>query len=366
LKQALQTVAVDLGERSYPIYIGDALLTDPNKLGELLQPCIRGQQVAVITNATVAGLYGDQVQAALAGYSVDVFVMQDGEQYKNLDTYAAAMDFLMSHRHNRTTCLIALGGGVVGDLTGFVAATFQRGVDFVQIPTTLLAQVDSSVGGKTAVNHPAGKNMIGAFYQPRCVIIDSATLQSLPAREYAAGLAEVVKYGVIADAELFAWMENNLEQLNVRDPAALAHVIRRSCEIKAEVVAQDEREGGIRAILNFGHTFGHAIENLAGYGTWLHGEAVAVGMVMAARFSERLQLLPQGQAKRLEQLLCSLQLPVALQEAVDPEAMLQAMGMDKKAMDGRLRFVISDGFGAAAVTDDYDPQALRSVLAEFC
>lgn len=362
----MQTVDVELGERSYPIYIGDGLLADTATLSELLQPCIRGQQVAVMTNATVAELYAEQVQAALPGYHVDVFVMQDGEQYKNLDTYGAAMDFLMSHRHNRTTCLIALGGGVVGDLTGFVAATFQRGVDFVQIPTTLLAQVDSSVGGKTAVNHPAGKNMIGAFYQPRSVIIDSATLHSLPAREYAAGLAEVVKYGVIADAALFGWLEEHIDTLNVRDAAALAHVIKRSCEIKAQVVAQDEREGGVRAILNFGHTFGHAIENLAGYGKWLHGEAVAVGMVMAARFSEQLQLLPQGQAQRLQSLLSALQLPVALQEAVDSTAMVQAMGMDKKAMDGKLRFVVSDGYGGATVTDEYDPEALQAVLAEFC
>ncbi len=366
LKQAWQTVTVDLGDRSYPIYIGDDGLSDAAKLRQMLQPCIRGQQVAVMTNDTVASLYGDQLSTALQGYSVDVFVMQDGEQYKSLETYTAAMDFLMAKRHNRTTCLIALGGGVVGDLTGFVAATFQRGVDFVQIPTTLLAQVDSSVGGKTAVNHPAGKNMIGAFYQPQCVVVDSTTLQSLPAREYAAGLAEVVKYGVIADAELFAWLEDNQAALNARDAAALAHVIKRSCEIKAQVVAADERESGIRAILNFGHTFGHAIENLAGYGTWLHGEAVAVGMVMAGRFSECLQLLPQGQTERLKQLLRGLQLPVALQDGVDSSAMLQAMGMDKKAMDGKLRFIVTDGFGTARVIDDYDRQALQAVLAEFC
>ncbi len=362
----MQTVSVDLGERTYPIYIGDQLLADPKRLAEMLVPCIRGQQAALITNATVQQLYAAQVQAALPQVHVDTFVMGDGEQYKSLETYAAAMDFLMSERHNRTTCIIALGGGVVCDLAGFVAATFQRGVDFVQIPTTLLAQVDSSVGGKTAVNHPAGKNMIGAFYQPRAVIIDSATLHSLPAREYAAGLAEVVKYGVIADASLFAWLEANVDALNARQAEALEYVIRRSCEIKADVVAQDEREGGLRAILNFGHTFGHAIENLSGYGTWLHGEAVAVGMVMAARFAEGLNLLAQGQAERLRQLLVALKLPVALEDTVEPQAMLRAMGMDKKAQDGNLRFVVSEGFGAATVIDSFDHQVLQAVLAEFC
>jgi len=352
----LQSVTVELGDRAYPIYIGDGLLGQPWQLADLLTPCIRARQVVIFSNATVFALYGAQLQAALGDYSVDVFNMPDGEQYKNLDTYAAAMDFLMDKRHNRTTCVIALGGGVVGDLSGFVAATFQRGVDFVQIPTTLLAQVDSSVGGKTAVNHAGGKNMIGAFYQPRAVVIDSDTLH---------GLAEVVKYGVIADAELFAWLEDNVDALNARRASSMAYVIKRCCEIKADVVAQDEREGGVRAILNFGHTFGHAIENLSGYGTWLHGEAVAVGMVMAARFSETLNLLAPGQAQRLQRLLQKLQLPVTLAGHVDAAAMLHAMGMDKKAMDGKLRFVVTTGFGAAQVTDNYDAEALQSVLAEF-
>ena len=245
----------------------------------------RSRQVAIFTNPTVSSLYLETVLMGLSDLKVDVFTMSDGEAHKNLDTYNDAIDFLMSHRHNRTTCLVALGGGVVGDLTGFVAATFQRGVDFIQIPTTLLAQVDSSVGGKTAVNHPSGKNMIGAFYQPQSVVIDTSVLYSLPEREYAAGLAEVVKYGVIYDADFFAWLETNSAALLARQTDALVDVIRRSCEIKAEIVAQDEREAGLRAILNFGHTFGHAVENLSGYGTWLHGEAVSVGMVMAAQFS---------------------------------------------------------------------------------
>jgi 3-dehydroquinate synthase len=237
----------------------------------------------------------------------------------------------------------------------------------VQIPTTLLAQVDSSVGGKTAVNHPSGKNMIGAFYQPQAVIIDSETLQSLPPREYAAGIAEVVKYGVIADSAFMQWLERNVDALNARQADALSYVIQRSCEVKAAVVAEDEREGGVRAILNYGHTFGHAIENLSGYGAWLHGEAVAVGMVMAARFSERLNLLPQGQAERLAELLTSFHLPVSLQaNTVDQQAMLAAMGMDKKAVDGKMRFVVTGGFGNAFVVDDFDPQLLQATLSEFC
>lgn len=361
----MQTLSVDLGDRSYPIHIGEELLAE-HTLRELIVPHLRGRQVALFTNARVDELYGASVRAALEDYALDTFIIGDGEQYKSLATFTAALDFLMDKRHNRTTCLVALGGGVVGDLTGFVAATFQRGVDFVQIPTTLLAQVDSSVGGKTAVNHPAGKNMIGAFYQPKAVIIDSAVLNSLPAREYAAGLAEVVKYGVIADASLFAWLEAHTEQLNQRDMDSLAHVIRRSCEIKADVVARDEREGGLRAILNYGHTFGHAIENLAGYGAWLHGEAVAVGMVMAAHFSARLKLLEPDAVGRITNLLHCLGLPVELTDQVSVEDMVAAMGMDKKAADGKLRFVVADEIGAVRVTAEFEQQALFDVLAEFC
>ncbi len=366
MNPSMQTVSVALGDRSYPIHIGENLLTDTDGLRQLLAPHLRSSQVAVVSNATVAALYAAQVEAALPAQRMDLFTMQDGEQYKNLQTYGALLDFLMAHRHNRTTCLIALGGGVVGDLCGFAAATFQRGVDFIQIPTTLLAQVDSSVGGKTAVNHPSGKNMIGAFYQPRAVLIDTTVLRTLPLREYAAGLAEVVKYGVIADAEFFDWLEAHVDALNAREENALNHVIRRSCEIKAAVVAQDERESGMRAILNFGHTFGHAIENLSGYGAWLHGEAVALGMVMAARFSEQLGCLQPGHALRLRQLLSALQLPVKLRGAVESEALVEAMGMDKKAADGRLRFIITKSFGSAELTDLEDEGVLRGVLEEFC
>lgn len=361
----MHTVRVELAERSYPIAIGDGLL-QPERLKGFLQDIVKSHQVVVFTNESLNQLYGNQVREALAGRQVDTFVMGDGEQFKSLQTYQAAMDFLMQHRHNRTTCLVALGGGVVGDLTGFVAATFQRGVDFVAIPTTLLAQVDSSVGGKTAVNHPAGKNMIGAFYQPKAVVIDSSVLSTLPAREYAAGLAEVVKYGVIADADFFAWLENNIIPLQQRSPDALAHVIQRSCEIKADVVARDEREGGVRAILNFGHTFGHAIENLAGYGTWLHGEAVSIGMIMAARFSQRVCHLPVEQTQRLSALLAAFDLPISLSEPASVADMLSAMGMDKKAADGRLRFVLSAEIGSALVTDSFDASHLEDVLNEFC
>jgi 3-dehydroquinate synthase len=293
---------------------------------------------------------------------VDVYTLPDGEQHKNLDSYSALMDFLMSKRHNRSTTLIALGGGVVGDLTGFVAATFQRGVSFIQIPTTLLAQVDSSVGGKTAVNHPAGKNMIGAFYQPRCVIADTSVLTSLGAREFQAGLAEVLKYGIIADGEFFDWLEASSNALMARDPATLAQAIRRSCEIKAEVVAKDETETGLRAILNYGHTFGHALEALTGYRTLLHGEAVAIGMVMAADLSVRQGLLAGAEALRIKRLLAGFGLPV-VPAVTAPEDMLRAMGMDKKVVDGTLRLVLARGIGEVVVTEEIDQSALRETLS---
>lgn len=355
---AAPVVEVALGERSYPIHLGYGLLRQP----ELLRGCVRGRQVAIISNDVVAPLYLQPVRDALeADHQVDVFLMADGEQHKNLDTYARLMDFLLEHRHNRTTTLLALGGGVVGDLTGFAAATFQRGVDFVQIPTTLLAQVDSSVGGKTAVNHPRGKNMIGAFYQPRCVIADAAVLETLPDREYRAGLAEVLKYGVIRDADFFARLEDGADALRERRAGALVDVVRRSCEIKADVVAADERESGIRAILNFGHTFGHAIETLTGYRRFLHGEAVAIGMVMAADLSWRQGLLPGEDARRIRAALAALGLPVT-PPLLAAEAMLAAMGMDKKVLDGRLRLVLATALGSAVVTEDVDPAALSRTL----
>ena len=363
----VESLTVPLGERSYPIFVGDVGFSDPAKLAEGLAPYLKGNQVAIITNETIAPLYLQQVQSALGNRQVDVFQMPDGESYKSLDTYTQVMDFLLEKKHNRSTCLIALGGGVVGDLCGFVAATFQRGVDFIQIPTTLLSQVDSSVGGKTAVNHPAGKNMIGAFYQPLAVFADISVLETLPDREYAAGLAEVVKYGIIYDADFFAWLEANAPALVQREKYALTHIITRSCEVKAAVVSEDEREGGRRAILNYGHTFGHAIEKLLGYGRLLHGEAVSIGMVMAARLSVEFSGLALADSQRIEKLLQQLNLPVTLKGLeLNAEAMIDAMGMDKKVVDGELRFVVADQMGSVRVASHVSVSALEKTLAEFC
>jgi 3-dehydroquinate synthase len=360
-----QTLTVELGDRSYPIHVGDLGVGDATQLVHLLEPLIAGQQVAIITNETVAPLYLQPVLSALGQRQVDVYQLPDGEAFKTLESYEAVTTFLLNARHNRSTCLVALGGGVVGDLCGFVAATFQRGVDFIQIPTTLLAQVDSSVGGKTAVNHPAGKNMIGAFYQPKAVLADTSVLATLPPREYAAGLAEVVKYGVIDDPEFFAWLENNLEGLLARSPEILQQVILRSCASKAKVVSEDERESGRRAILNYGHTFGHAIEKLAGYGQWLHGEAVSIGMVMAARLSILHCGLAESDAARLESLLDGLGLPTTLGEHdLSVDGMVEAMGMDKKVSDGRLKFVLAQNLGDVVICDDVGLDVLVGVLRE--
>lgn len=354
-----QTVTVDLGVRGYPIFIGPGLL----RRGDLLRRHIRGRQVAVVSNDVVAPLYLQTLRGSLGeDLQVDVFLMADGEQHKSLESYTELMDFLLERRHNRTTTLVALGGGVVGDLTGFAAATFQRGVDFVQVPTTLLAQVDSSVGGKTAVNHPRGKNMIGAFHQPRAVIADTSVLDTLPDREYRAGLAEVVKYGAIRDAGFFDWLEAHVSELAVRAPDAVAHGIRRSCEIKAEVVGCDETEAGLRAILNFGHTFGHAIETLTGYQRLLHGEAVAIGMVMAADLSARQGLLAGDQARRIRALLLEVGLPVA-PPALAYSDMIEAMALDKKVQHGWLRLVLLQRLGEAFATEDVDHTALQQTLS---
>lgn len=351
-------VDVALGERSYPIYIGAGIM----ERGALLGRHIGGVQVAVFSNETVAPLYLDRLLEALGSrYQVDVFTMPDGEEHKNLDSYASAVDFLLEHRHSRDTTLIALGGGVVGDLTGFVAATYQRGVDFIQVPTTLLAQVDSSVGGKTAVNRPRGKNMIGAFYQPRCVLADTSVFDTLPDREYRAGLAEVVKYGIIVDAEFFRWLQENAASCLARKPDVLADAVRRSCELKAQVVSADERESGLRAVLNFGHTFGHAIETLTGYRRYLHGEAVAIGMVMAADLSARQGLLPWARALEVRQLLASFSLPV-VPPPLDAAEMIQAMGADKKVLSGRLRLILAEAIGRVRVTEEVDMSELRETL----
>jgi 3-dehydroquinate synthase len=349
-----RSITVELGERSYPIVIGSGLLGG----GFDLSACVDGPDCLVVTNETVEPLYLEALTADLTGKQVRAISLPDGEAYKTLETVEDILDTLIEGGANRDTTVVALGGGVVGDIAGFAAACYMRGVEFIQVPTTLLAQVDSSVGGKTGVNHASGKNLIGAFHQPRAVLIDTETLQTLPDRELKAGLAEVIKYGAIVDAEFFAWLEANVDALLARDPRALAVAIRRSCELKAEIVAEDERESGRRAILNFGHTFGHAIERCQGYGEWLHGEAVAAGMVMAAQLSSGDIAL----AERIGNLLARAGLPTR-PPAIPALDLLAAMGMDKKVQQKRLRFVLLRGLGEAFVTSDYDAARLDAVLA---
>ncbi|MCV6615276.1 MAG: 3-dehydroquinate synthase [Cellvibrionaceae bacterium] len=354
----MHTLSVDLADRSYPIYIGSGLLAKP----ELLQPHIAGKQVCVVTNETLASLLLPELKASLAGYDYCEVILPDGESHKNLDTLNTIFDTLLEARHTRKTTLIALGGGVVGDMTGFAAACYQRGVDFIQLPTTLLSQVDSSVGGKTGVNHRLGKNMIGAFYQPNCVIADTGILRSLPDRELAAGLAEVIKYGLIADSEFYHWLEQNMIALKAGDEQLLAQAVRRSCEIKADVVAQDEREGGLRAILNLGHTFGHAIETHQGYGQYLHGEAVAIGMQMAIELSVIMAWLPPELSARNRRLSEAAGLPVHTPPAMTGRDFLELMAVDKKVMDGRLRLVLLKALGTAVVTEDLDKEQVLAAI----
>ena len=349
---------VALGERSYPIFIGPGLLHAP----EFWLAHIRGQQVMVVSNDTVAPLYLQRVKQALGGKRVAEVILPDGERFKNLDTLNRIFDRLLAERHNRTTTLVALGGGVVGDMTGFAAACYQRGVDFVQLPTTLLSQVDSSVGGKTGVNHPLGKNMIGAFHQPQVVVIDTDTLSTLPDNELAAGMAEVIKYGLILDREFLLWLEAHMDRLMARDPMLLGEAIRRCCEIKARVVAADEKESGQRALLNLGHTFGHAIEAREGYGSWLHGEAVAVGTVLAAEMSAALGWLKDEEVIRIRRLLERAQLPVEIPVGMGVEEFIDLMAVDKKVLDGQLRLVLMRRLGEAVVTADFPAALLREML----
>ena len=355
----MQTLSVDLGDRSYPIHIGADLLSR----ADLLVPHLAQKRAVIVTNTTVAPLYLARLTATLQSAGIEVFpvVLPDGEAYKTWETLNLIFDALLTQRAERKTTLIALGGGVIGDMTGFAAASYQRGVPFIQIPTTLLSQVDSSVGGKTGINHPLGKNMIGAFYQPKVVLADTATLKTLPARELSAGLAEVIKYGLIWDADFLGWLEANMEKLRALDETAIAHAIYRSCEIKAQVVAQDEREGGIRAILNLGHTFGHAIETGMGYGNWLHGEAVGAGMVMAAQTSQRLGWLSEADVARTRALIRAAGLPdVAPDLGVD--TWLDYMGHDKKVESGKMRFVLLKKLGEAVITADVPTDVLTGVL----
>ena len=354
------TLNVDLDDRSYPIYIGTGLLDQ----ADLISRHVNGRSALVVTNSTVAPLYLEPVQKALdiANIRHDELILEDGEQHKTLASVEAIIDLLLSNRHDRHTTVIALGGGVVGDIAGFAASIYQRGVNFIQIPTTLLSQVDSSVGGKTGVNHPLGKNMIGAFYQPQCVIADIGTLNTLPSRELSAGLAEVIKYGLICDADFFKWLEHNIAGLSNLDQDQLAQAVLVSCQNKARVVEQDERETGLRAILNLGHTFGHAIETVMGYGKWLHGEAVAVGMVMAIDLSIREGRIDEEDRKRGVALLQQAGLPVTPPKDISVEQYLKAMSIDKKAVDGQIKLVLLNAIGEAFVSADYNQDKLLQTL----
>ncbi len=343
----MERITVTLGERSYPITIAAGLFNDPASF----MPIKAGDQVMLVTNQTLAPLYLDKVRSVLeqAGAHVDQVILPDGEQYKSLSVLNDVFSALLEKPHGRDTTLVALGGGVIGDLTGFAAASYQRGVRFIQVPTTLLSQVDSSVGGKTAVNHPLGKNMIGAFYQPASVIVDLNCLQTLPARELSSGLAEVIKYGIILDADFFTWLEDNMDALLALDMSAMAYCIRRCCELKAEVVAADERESGMRALLNLGHTYGHAIEAEMGYGNWLHGEAVAAGMVMAAFTAHRLGQFSLQDVERIKRLLARAGLPISGPQEMTAESYLPHMMRDKKVLAGKLRLVLPTAIGQSEV-----------------
>lgn len=359
----MQTLKVGLLERSYPIHIGCGLLSSV----DLLMPYLTHKRVAIVSNTTVAPLYLEPLRGLLESKGVRVvpIILPDGEQYKNMTTLNLIYDALLTHRCERNTPLIALGGGVIGDMTGFAAACYLRGVPFIQIPTTLLSQVDSSVGGKTGINHPLGKNMIGAFYQPQIVLADISTLNTLPDKELRAGLAEVIKYGLIRDLPFLEWLEANIEKLLARDVSALQYAIVRSCENKAEVVGNDERESGERALLNLGHTFGHAIENGMGYGAWLHGEAVAAGTIMAADLSQRMGWLSAQDVARIKQLFIRAELPI-VSPPLGVERYLKLMGLDKKIVDGQMRFILLKSLGSAVVSSAVPVALLRATLEGCC
>ena len=367
--KVLKTVTVELGDRSYPIYIGNGLLSTNT---ELLRKHIPGKRVLIVTNETIAPLYLDScIKALTEGGSklqVDSVILPDGEAFKNLEVLQQVFDKALECRMDRGTTFLALGGGVIGDMTGFAAACYQRGVHFVQVPTTVMSQVDSSVGGKTGVNHPLGKNMIGAFYQPQVVLIDSDTLSTLPDRELASGISEIIKYGLIRDAELFIWLEANMDRILARDAEAIAYAVERSCVNKAEVVAADEKElNDIRATLNLGHTFGHAIETASGYGTWLHGEAVAAGTCMAADLSYRLGWIDKELFERVVALQAKARLPTRPPAGMTVAQFKSLMAVDKKVAAGKLRLVLLKGpLGGCVVTGDFDPAKLEETLQAFC
>ncbi len=354
----MQTLNLDLGERSYPIHIGQGLL----KQAELLTPHIHGKSVVTVSNTTVAPLYLAATEQLLSGFKHSAAILPDGEQYKTLDVLNQIYTHLLEHKADRKTTLVALGGGVIGDMTGFAAASYQRGINFIQIPTTLLAMVDSSVGGKTGVNHPLGKNMIGAFHQPQCVLIDTDTLNTLADRELSAGIAEIIKYGLIRDPAFLQWLDTNMDKLLARDPEALTYAIYRSCEHKAEVVAADEKENDQRALLNLGHTFGHAIEAAMGYGQWLHGEAVATGMVMAAELSAQMGWISADDVAYTRHILQRARLPIEPPAQISGDTFMRYMSVDKKVLDGSLRLILMKSLGEAIVTADFDANALKKVL----
>jgi 3-dehydroquinate synthase len=358
--QVLKELNVELGDRSYPIVIGQGLLGAYD-----LTPWVSGSQVMIVTNETVAPLYLERAKACFPGKSVDVVTLPDGEKFKDWQTLNLIFDRLLERRHSRKTTLAALGGGVIGDMAGFAAACYQRGVPFIQMPTTLLSQVDSSVGGKTGINHPLGKNMVGAFHQPNIVLIDTDSLTTLPPREVSAGLAEVIKYGLIRDVPFLEWLEANMDALVRLEPEAIGEAIFRSCQCKADVVSADEREGGLRAILNLGHTFGHAIETYAGYGNWLHGEAVGTGMMMASDLSLREGMISADDHQRALALIRRAGLPERAPKGMTSDDFMSLMAVDKKNVDGNLRLVLMRALGDAFVTADAQPDNLRKTLLEF-
>ena len=356
----MDKLIVDLADRSYPITIGEGLL----RQSDLFTSAINGKKVMIVTNDVVAPLYLQSCKETLKAFEIDEVILPDGEQHKNLSTFETILTALLANKHARDTTIIALGGGVIGDMAGFAAACYQRGIAFIQVPTTVLSQVDSSVGGKTAVNHPLGKNMIGAFYQPQSVIIDIDCLKTLPPREFSAGMAEVIKYGIIYDADFFIWLENNVDAINALQADAIIYMIKRCCAIKADVVAQDEKEQGIRALLNLGHTFGHAIEAEQGYGNWLHGEAVAVGMIQAAQTSRYLGLINDEQVNRIISLIRQFDLPLMPPENMDYASYAEHMQLDKKVLNGKLRLVLPTSIGTSDLFDNVSETILRRVIEQ--
>lgn len=357
----MKQLNLDLGDKSYPIYIGQNLLAQ----ADLLTQHIKGKQVMIVTNTTVAPLYLDKIKTLLSDYTVDEIILKDGEQYKTLDTVNEIFTALLTAHFDRSCTLIALGGGVVGDMTGYASASYQRGVNFIQIPTTLLSQVDSSVGGKTGVNHALGKNMIGAFYQPKCVLIDVDTLDTLDDRQYSAGMAEVIKYGLLGNIDFLTYLQNNSDGLMRRDKNLIIETVYQSCTDKAEIVAQDELESGKRALLNFGHTFAHAIENTLGYGTYLHGEAVAVGMLMATELSALEGFITSNDAQQVKDLLQKAQLPVSINSKISYQDFVNTMSIDKKATNGEVRLILMKQLGQTFISNSYQQHNLEQIIRSF-